>query len=225
MRPGQFVPSLIGSHRFSFTRTSWPLCPTTHNPPAASSATDWAASKGSPASRPTNSAVRGRIWFKPPPSVPAQIFPSRSSKRQLMVCCEVGTLWTRWPSQWKSPLSKVPIQIPPARSVSSTLGTDRSEKGATGTGTWPSCRANRLSPATAQILDFPPERIALTGDLKLMKWPHCPSRQTASFLPRAHQIAPSASEATTTSPGSTHVSGKLTVWTVPRRIRRNWPEE
>src|SRR6185436_9673885 len=106
--PGQFVALEITVHSLPDRRAASPFCVVTQIAPR-SSQTERIDSKGKPDSVLNNSTVRGRSRFRPPPTVPAQMFPSRSWIRLEISRCDVCRLSMPESSRRNNPFAVVPI--------------------------------------------------------------------------------------------------------------------
>src|SRR5581483_1061804 len=88
--PGQFWLVETVSQPLPRRRISNPFNVVAQTVPFVSSHSDCTVSNGSPVSRVSSSTARGCTRSSPPPSVPAQMFPSASSHRLRIARCDVG---------------------------------------------------------------------------------------------------------------------------------------
>src|SRR5579862_4069025 len=114
--PGHASDEETVLHPSSSRIATSPFWVTTQILACSSSQTDLTVSNGSPASFPCNSTTCNRTRFNPPPSVPTQMLPSRSSLIIRMRPCDVSTLEMFVPWNRNNPLAGVPIHSAPALS-------------------------------------------------------------------------------------------------------------
>ena len=89
--PGQFVAVRTLAHRSPSWRMRSPSRLTAQSAPVGSSQTERTDSNGRPLTVSSISRICGRKRSSPPPPVPTQRLPSRSSMRHVMIGCEVVT--------------------------------------------------------------------------------------------------------------------------------------
>ena len=163
---------------------------TTQSPPAESSQTERTESDGSPASRPINTIALGRIRFNPPPLVPAQRFPSRSSPKHSISSCEVGTFSKIPDSKRNKPSLAVPIQSAPERSFNMILGAAFPGSRPTCTSSPPPLNLSTLGPAQIHNPDVAAPHISTGVSSKASTSLSTPSRHTPSSPPCEYQTSP-----------------------------------
>src|SRR6185369_10102758 len=94
----------IANHLSPTRRTKLPFCVAPHNIPRLSSQMERIGEGVDEASSNISRRIpRREMRSRPPPSVPAQILPSRSSHRQEILGCDVSIFWNRRPSYRKRP--------------------------------------------------------------------------------------------------------------------------